>query len=127
MRAISIMVMVFMMSVAAVAQEGRKDYRVVEPGELAVNPVQFDGRLVEISGEVVSINADRMNMDIFDIRAKVLIVVSLEKLSESQRRSLAREPIHRVSVFGRLEIKGGRTEIVADNVLPLAATLIATR
>ncbi len=127
MKGIGVIFLVLIVSVGVSAQDkvSRKDYGVVDLAELAVNPIEYDGKMVEISGEVVSINADHKLMEVFNARTKVLIVVNLDKLTEMQRRSLIKDPVHRVSVFGRLEMKGGRPVIKADNVLPLAATLIA--
>lgn len=127
MKGIGVIFLVLIVSVGVSAQDkaSSKDYGVVDLAELAVNPIEYDGKMVEISGEVVSINADHKLMEVFNARTKVLIVVNLDKLTEMQRRSLIKDPVHRVSVFGRLEMKGGRPVIKADNVLPLAATLIA--
>lgn len=127
MKAIGSIFLVMIVSLGVSGQEkvSRKDYGVVDLSELAINPVRYDGKMVEITGQVVSINADHKFMEVFIGRAKVLIVVALDKLTETQRRNLIKDPVHRVSVFGRLEIKGGRAGIRADNVLPLAATLIA--
>jgi len=122
-----ILIMMIAMTPGVVGQDKgeKKDYGVVDPAELAVNPVQYDGKLVEVMGEVVSIKADHSYMEVFDARTKVLIRVSLAKLTEGQRRVLINGPVHRVAVFGKMEVSGGRIGIVADSVLPQAATLIA--
>lgn len=125
MRKIATLIMILGMTASILGQDKVRDYGVVDLSELAGNPVRYEGKLVEVTGEVVSIKADHRRMEVFDGRGKVLIWVSLENLSEAERRALIKEPVHRVSVFGRIEMRGGRVGVVADRVLALSATLMA--
>ena len=100
-------------------------YAQIELKEIANRAAEFEGRRVAITAEIVSFNADQRTLVVFDNNSKTLASVSLVQLAKSQRQNLIAEPIHRVSVYGRVEIKNGRALIKADQVMPLATNLVA--
>lgn len=100
-------------------------YAQIELKEIANHAAEFEGRRVAITAEIVSFNADQRTLVVFDNTSKTLASVSLVQLAKSQRQNLIAAPIHRVSVFGRVEVKNGRAVIKADQVMPLATNLVA--
>lgn len=102
-------------------------YAQVDWKEFANRPAEFEGRRVAITADVVSISADFRALDVFDARSKSLVGVSLTQLPKSQRQTLVSEPVHRVSIYGRVEMKNGRAIIKADQVMPLATNLVAQK
>lgn len=102
-----------------------KDY--VQPNwqDLVNHPAEYEGRRVLITAEVVAISADYKALDVFDMRSKATVAVSLTQLSKAQRRALISEPVRQVAVYGRVEIKRGQAVIKADKVTPVAASLVA--
>ncbi|HEX9001153.1 MAG TPA: hypothetical protein VGB07_14710 [Blastocatellia bacterium] len=106
----------------------------VEPGyapidlkAFANNPAEFEGRRVVVTADIFSVGADARTVNVFDAHSKTLVAVSLTHLSKSQRQELIAEPVIRVSVFGRVEMKNGRPVIKADQVMPLATNLVAQK
>lgn len=122
------LILVCCFAVVALAQgrEADNGYAQIELKEVASRSAELEGRRVAIVADVVSVGADLRTMDIFDSRSKTLASVSLAQLSKSQRQTLISEPVHKVSVFGRVEMKNGRTVIKADQVMPLATNLVAS-
>ena len=102
-------------------------YAPIELKAVAAAPADLEGRRVTVSAEIFSINADARTLNVFDAHSKTLVGVSLVQLSKSQRQALIAEPVVRVSVFGRVELKNGRAIIKADQVMPLATNLVAQR
>jgi hypothetical protein len=93
----------------------RDGYRRLDADDLR-HPESCQGRLVEVTAEVVSVNADAKNLHLFDAQSKTLIVVSLIQLKSKERRALILTPVHRLSVYGRAEMREGRLVIDAHNV-----------
>lgn len=91
------------------------------------NASELEGRRVAVTADIVSVSADFRSMKVFDSVSKTYVSVSLEQLSKSQRQSLMNEPVHRVSVFGRVEVKNNHTVIKADQIMPMATNLIASK
>lgn len=122
------LILVCCFAVVALAQgrEADNGYAQIELKEVASRSAELEGRRVAIVADVVSVGADLRTMDIFDSRSKTLASVSLTQLSKSQRQTLISEPVHKVSVFGRVEMKNGRMVIKADQVMPLANNLVAS-
>ena len=114
-------VLMFCLLVPALAQS-----RAVEPGYAPIElkafaaPAELEGRRVTVTADIFSVNADARTLNVFDTHSKTLVGVSLAQLSKSQRQALIAEPVVRVSVFGRVELKNGRAVIKADQVMPLA-------
>jgi len=115
------------LAVLALAQESaaNNSYAQINLKDVASRSAEFEGRRVAITADVVSVSADLRTLDIFDNSSKTLVGVSLRQLSKSQRQVLINEPVHRVSVFGRVEMKNGRMVIKADQVMPLSVNLVA--
>ena len=91
------------------------------------NASELEGRRVAVTADIVSVSADFRSMKVFDNASKTYVSVSLEQLSKSQRQSLMNEPVLRVSVFGRVEVKNNHTVIKADQIMPMATNLIASK
>jgi len=102
-------------------------YAPVDMKAFASNPAEFEGRRVVVTADIVSVGANARTVNVFDTHSKALVAVSLTHLSKSQRHALIAEPIIRVSVFGRVEMKNGRPVIKADQVMPLATNLVAQK
>ncbi len=118
------LILVCCLAVAALAQSQteKSSYAEVDLKEVASRSAEFEGRKVAVTAEMVSVNADQRTLTVFDNTSKTLATVSLTQLTKSQRQTLITDPIHRVSVYGRVEVKNGRALIKADQVMPLAAT-----
>lgn len=117
------------LSLTALAQGKAADtgYAPVELKNVVGHSSEFEGRRVAVTAEIVSVSADFRSMNLFDNASKSVVSVSLEQLSKSQRQSLVNEPVLRVSVFGRVEVKNNRAVIKADQVMPLATDLVAQK
>jgi len=102
-------------------------YSQVELKEFANRSTDWDGRRVAVTAEIVSVSADARTLNVFDNDSKMLVGVSLSQLSKTQRLALVGGPVHRVSVYGRVEMKNGRAVIKADQVMPLATNLVAQK
>jgi hypothetical protein len=124
-----ILLLVCALSGFVMGQTGRvKDtYGQVDLKELISNPADYRGRLVTITADIISVNADYKSLDVFDSQSKALIGVSTTQLSKTQRQSLVTTPIHRVSISGRIGVKKGRVMIKAEKVTPLAVGLVANQ
>lgn len=118
------LILVCCLAVATLAQSQteKSSYAEVDLKEVASRSAEFEGRKVAVTAEIVSVNADQRTLTVFDNTSKTLATVSLTQLTKSQRQTLITDPIHRVSVYGRVEVKNGRALIKADQVMPLAAT-----
>ena len=95
---------------------GQGDYQQIDLADFVRHPEAYQGRMVEVTAEVISINADANALRLYDAPSKALIGVSLTQLEEAPRRALIRDPIHRLSVYGRAELSGGRLIIDAHSV-----------
>ncbi len=102
-------------------------YAPIELKAIAAAPADLEGRRVTVTAEIFSVNADARTLNVFDLHSKTLVGVSLVQLSKSQRQALLAEPVVRVSVFGRVELKNGRAVIKADQVMPLTTNLVAQK
>ena len=102
-------------------------YAQIDLKEVATRAVELEGRRVAITAEIISISADTRTLNVFDNDSKTLVGVSLAQLSKTQRQTLVSGPIHRVSIYGRVEMKNGRAIIKADQVMPLATNLVAQK
>lgn len=102
-----------------------KNYAQLNWQDLVTHPAEYEGRRVLITAEVVAVSADYKALDVFDMRSKATIGVSLTQLPKAQRRALIVEPVRQVAVYGRIEIKRGQAVIKADKVTPVAASLVA--
>jgi len=95
---------------------GKVTYVTVDSRELSKTPDRYVGHHVSITGEIISISAKAKSLHIFDGSSPEVISVSLSNLKKSSRRALANEPVHRVSVFGRINRINGRITLEADRI-----------
>ncbi len=102
-------------------------YAQIELKEVASRSAELEGRRVAITAEIISVSVDARALNVFDNDSKTLVGVSLAQLSKTQRQTLVGGPVHRVSVYGRVEMKNGRAMIKADQVMPLATNLVAQK
>lgn len=117
---------------AAVFAQGRlansnsdTSYAQFDLKEISTRAAELEGRRIVVIAEIVSVSADQKALVVFDNNTKTLTNVSLVQLTKSQRHTLVTDPIHRVSVYGRVEMKNGRAIIKADQVMPLATNVLA--
>src|SRR5262245_2552591 len=129
MKAVRSFLLICVFAVIAVAQgrEVNKDYTQVDLMNFVNRPSDYLGRRVAITAEVISVSADYRAIDVFDSRSKALIGVSLSQLSRQMRQALVNEPVRRVSVYGRVEMKRGRAVIKAEKVTPLEFPMVASK
>jgi len=97
------------------AAAGNHSYEVLETRDFR-QPEAYQGRLVEVTAEVISVSVDTTTLRLYDAQSKALIGVSLAKLTTEERQVLILNPVHRLSVYGRANIKNGRLMIEADRV-----------
>src|SRR4029453_18172114 len=112
MNTIRLSLALFLFTSLAAAKDG---YQRLEAKD-SLHPESYTGQLVQVTAEVVSISADSKDLHLFDAQSKALIVVSLAHLKREQRHDLILNPIHRLSVCGRAEIRNGRLMIDAHTV-----------
>ena len=108
-------------------RDAENGYAQVDLKAFALNPAEFEGRRVAITAEIISVSADARTLNVFDNDSKTLVGVWLAQLSKTQRQTLVNGPVHRVSVYGRVEVKNGKAIIKADQVMPLATNLVAQK
>ena len=101
------------------ATRTESDYPPLELENFTACPDTSQGKLVAITAEVVSVDAKRQDINLYDSRARVLLKIYLSELPKAQRRSLALDPVRRVSVYGNLEVQAGRCVIKAHKVVPI--------
>lgn len=95
------------------------DYRQVALADCADAPDEYQGKLVAVTAEVISVDAKYQGINLFDANSKTLLGVSLTRLPKAQRRSLVQDPVLRVAVYGSVAMKGGRCLIEAHKVVPM--------
>jgi hypothetical protein len=100
-------------------QSKQLNYVQVEAAQLLQRPTTYQGRRVALTAEVVSLNARRRSLDLYDQQTRALIGVSLVELPKSQRRLLAAEPVSHVTVYGLAEMQNGRVVLKAEQVMPV--------
>ena len=122
-----LLICILAVTVSGQDREAGKDYAHVDLKDFVNHPADYLGRRVAVTAEVVSVSADYRAIDVFDSRSKALIGVSLTHLPKQLRRSLITEPVRRVSVYGRIQMKQGRAIIKADKVTPLESTVVARK
>ena len=91
-------------------------YVTVDSRELSKTPDRYVGHHVLLTGEIISISAGAKSLHLYDGNSPAVISVSLSNLKKSSRRALANEPVHRVSVFGRVNRINGRIMLEADRI-----------
>jgi len=106
-------------SVKPAAAPAQSDYRQVALADCAGAPDEYQGKLVAVTAEVISVDAKYQGINLFDTNTKTLLGVSLTRLPKAQRRSLVQDPVLRVAVYGSVAMKGGRCMIEAHKVVPM--------
>ena len=143
MRAFSTVVFVLVLAIGAFAQSGiapqqptgpaqtatalDQNYYQLDVAELLQRATELEGRRVTLTAEVVSLNARRQTIDLFDEASHKLIAVSIAQLPRGQRKALHNEPVNRVTVYGRIvrnnERGNGQLLLEAEQLMPVVITL----
>jgi hypothetical protein len=82
----------------------------------ANQPDDSDGRIVEVTAQVVAISADSKSLVLFDSPSKKMIDVRLNHLKKTHRNALIRGDVRRVLVTGRASLVDGRMVIDAQRI-----------
>jgi|SRR5215813_6087175 len=91
-------------------------YEPIKTAEFASHPETFDGRLVEVKGDIIAISADSKSLELFDSESRITIWVKLTQIQKSQRSALIHSPARRLLVYGQATVIGGRLVIDAHKV-----------
>jgi hypothetical protein len=92
----------------------------VDLTKFAGQPEALAGRLIEVSAQVIAINADRKSLELFDSQSRTRISVRLNQLKKADRLALMRANVRRISVSGRASVVAGRLTIDAESVRPVS-------
>ena len=101
------------------------NYVQVDAAQLLQRPAAFRGRRVALTAEVISVNARRRSLDLYDQRTRALIGVSLRELPKTQRRQLVAQPVYHVTVYGMAELQNDRMVLKAEQVMPVELAQVA--
>lgn len=101
------------------------DYVAFDLSDVTGSPADYQGRLVRVAAEVISVDASRQLIRLYDAHARKMLVVSIAGLPRASRRSLFNDPVMRASVFGRAGLRDGRLIIEAHKVVALVAEPLA--
>lgn len=101
------------------------NYVQVEAEQLLQRPTLYRGRRVALTAEVVSVNARRRSLDLYDHRTRAMIGVSFRELPKTQRRQLVAEPVYHVTVYGLALLENGRMVLKAEQVMPVELAQLA--
>ena len=99
------------------------NYLKVDAAELLNHLPEFSGKRVMLTAEVISINASQQSLEIYDTDSRKVIDVMLSGLSKGQRRQMLAEPVHHVTIFGRIEEEKGSWLIKAEQIMPVELEL----
>ena len=114
MNIIRLTLTILVLAVVAVAHDA---YEPIDTTNFADRGGTYQGRLVAVSGAVVSVNADGKSIQLFDEHTKALLDVSLLKLTKAQRNALMLNPVRNISVYGKAQIRTGKLSIEAHKVI----------
>src|SRR5262249_45429184 len=109
----------FLIAGAAGLTLARGEDERLDLAKFASHPETFAGRIVEVSANLVAINADGKSLELFDSQSHTRISVRLSQLRKAERLALMRSDVRRVSVSGRASAVGGRLIIDAQSIQPL--------
>ena len=139
MRAFSTVVFVLVLAFGAFAQSGiapqqptgptqtatalDQSYYQLDVAELLRRATELEGRRVTLTAEIVSLNARRQTIDLYDDASHKLIAVSIANLSRAQRKGLLNQPVNRVTIYGRIERRNGQLLLEAEQLMPVVITL----
>jgi hypothetical protein len=129
MKAVRSFLLLCVLAVIATGQgrKADKDFSQVDLRDFVTRPADYLGRRVTLTADVISVSADYQAIDVFDAPSRALIGVSLSQLPRQMRQTLVNEPVRRVSIYGRIEMKRGRPMIRAERVTPLDSPVVAKR
>ena len=83
-------------------------------------PEALEGRVVEVTGQVIAINADSKSIQLFDSQSRMLIGVRLTQLRKAGRTALISSGTRLVLVSGRVTLIEGRLVINAQRIEALS-------
>lgn len=101
------------------------NYVQVDAAQLLQRPAVYQGRRVALTAEVVSLNARRQSLDLYDQKTRAMIGVSLTELPKTQRRQLVARPVYHVTVYGLVEMQNGRLVLKAEQLMPVELALVS--
>ena len=101
---------------AGIASAATTTYERIDTGDVMNRADSYQGRLVEVSGNVCAVNADGKSIRLFDANTRVLIDVRLSQLSKAQRNAVLQSPVRHILVQGRAETRGGHLVIEAHQI-----------
>ncbi len=104
---------------------GEAAYVTFSVSDVLSSPAEAQGRLIRVTAEVVSVDASRQLIRLYDARTRQMLAVSIAGLPRISRHSLINNPVMSVSVFGRAELRDGRVVIDAHKVVALVAEPLA--
>ena len=110
---------------ARAGQPKQLSYVQVDAAQLLQRPAAYRGRRVALTAAIVSVNARRHSLELYDQRTRALIGVSLADLPKAQRRQLVAEPVYHVTVYGLAEMQEGRLVLKAEQVMPVVLTQVS--
>jgi hypothetical protein len=88
----------------------------VDLAAFATHPEALAGRTIEVTANVIAINADGKSLEVFDSISRTRIAVRLTQLPKAQRMALISSDVRRVMVSGRASVVAGRLTIDAASV-----------
>jgi hypothetical protein len=88
----------------------------VNLADFATHPEALAGRTLEVTANVIAINADGRSLEMFDSKSRTRIAVRLTQLPKSQRMALICSDVRRLMVSGRASVVAGRLTIDAESV-----------
>jgi len=91
----------------------------IDLAKFAGQPEALAGRLIEVDAQVIAINADGKNLELFDAQSRTRVSVRLNQLRKAARLALMQTDVRSVSVSGRASVVAGRLTIDAEVVRPL--------
>lgn len=113
MKLIRLTMSIFLLAGFAAAH-GR--YERIDTTDFINHPGEYHGRLVEVTADVIAINADGKSLQLFDSPSRMMITVTLTQLKKSQRIALMNSPVRHLLVYGQAMVIDGRLTIDAHRV-----------
>ena len=98
--------------------DAQPEYQRTDIEEITNSVTTSENRLVDVTAEVIAIDARQQSISLFDARSKKMLQVSISQLPKAMKRSLMFEPIHEASVLGRVEKRNGKIQVVAHQIIP---------
>ena len=124
MKLIGLILSIFLLAGFAAAH-GR--YERIDTTDFVNRPADYQGRLVEVTADVIAISADAKSLQLFDSRSRMMITVRLTQLQKSQRVALINRPVCHLLVYGQAMVIDGRLNIDAHRVQVLPIQSAANR